>query len=145
MLLANLWIRRGVVCALAVVLSTGIFGCASKQEKALQQAKQQAVATGQPQQVVSVDKDGITTTSVVQPPAAGQKQPTVVTTSAPPAAGTPKPSPFGPVVSPIVAGVPPAPAAPAPPAEVSILAGTWLTVRVDQRISVKTSHAGETF
>jgi hypothetical protein len=143
MLQANLWIRRGVVCALAVVLSTGIFGCASKQEKALQQAKQQAVATGQPQQVVSVDKDGITTTSVVQPPAAGQKQPTVVTTSAPPAAGTPKPSPSGPVVS-AMSQAPSAPA-PAPPAEVNIPAGTSLAVRVDQRISVKTSHAGETF
>jgi len=144
MLQANLCIRRSVVCALAVVLSAGVFGCASKQEKALQQAKQHAVATGQPQQVVSVDKDGVTTTSVVQPPAAGQKQPTVVTTSAPPAAGTPKPSPSAPVVS-AVSQAPSAPTAPAPPAEVNIPAGTSLAVRVDQRISVKTSHAGETF
>jgi len=144
MLQANLWIRRGVVCALAVVLSAGMFGCASKQEKALQQAKQQAVATGQPQQVVSVDKDGVTTTSVVQPPAAGQKQPTVVTTSAPPAAGAPKPTPSGPVVS-ALSQAPSAPTAAAQPAEVNIPAGTSLAVRVDQRISVKTSHAGETF
>ena len=143
MLQANLWIRRGAVCTLAVVLSAGIFGCASKQEKALQQAKQQAVATGQPQQVVSVDKDGITTTSVVQPPAAGQKEPTVVTTSAPPATGTPKPPPSGPVVSAVSPAS--APAGPAAPVEVSIPAGTSLAVRVDQRISVKTSHAGETF
>src|SRR4051794_27178580 len=96
---SSLWIRRGSVFALSVVLAAGMFGCASKQEKALEQAKKQAVATGQPQQVVSVDKDGVTTTTVVQPPAMGQSQPTLVTTSAPSAAGAPKPSPSSPVVS----------------------------------------------
>src|SRR5215469_47002 len=110
------WIRRTSVPALAFVLA--ISGCASKQEKALELAKKQAVATGQPQQVVSVDKDGITTTTVVQPPAAGQKDPTVVTTSAPPAAGAGKPSPSAPMVS-AVSQVPPAPAAPAAPSEVT--------------------------
>jgi hypothetical protein len=120
-----------------------MFGCASKQEKALEQAKKQAVATGQPQQVVSVDKNGITTTTVVQPPATGQKEPTLVTTSAPPAVGTPKPSPSGPVVSAVTPPAPPA--APAAPLEISIPAGTSLAVRVDQRISVKTSHTGDTF
>ena len=35
------------------------------------QAKKQAAATGQAQQVVSVDKNGNTTTTTVQPPAAG--------------------------------------------------------------------------
>lgn len=141
---ADLWIRRGSVTALSLVLAAGILGCASKQEKALEQAKKQAIVTGQPQQVVSVDKSGFTTTSVVQPPAQGQKDPTVVTTSAPPAAGAPKRLPSGPVVS-ALAQAPPAPAAPAAPAEVSIPAGTTLAVRVDQRISVKTSHAGEAF
>src|SRR5579859_4699652 len=140
----TLWIRRSSVFALVAVLSAGMFGCASKQEKALEQARKQAVATGQPQQVVSVDNNGVTTTSVVQPPAQGQKDPTIVTTSAPPAAGAPKPAPSAPAVS-AVPQAPPAPAVAAAPAEVNIPAGTSLAVRVDQRISVKTSHAGETF
>ena len=132
---SNLWIQRSRVFALVVVLCAGMFGCASKQEKALDQAKKQAVATGQPQQVVSVDNNGVTTTSVVQPPAAGQKDPTVVATSAPPAAGAARPLPSAPVVS----------AVPQPPPAVSIPAGTSLAVRLDQRISAKTSHAGEEF
>src|ERR1700755_1904118 len=143
MLQSSWWIRRGSVPALSLVLAAGMFGCASKQERALEQAKKQAVATGQPQQVVSVDKDGITTPPVVQPPATGQKEPTLVTTSAPPAVGTPKPSPSAPVVSAVPQ--PPPPAAPPAPLEVTIPAGTSLAVRVDQRISVKTSHAGDTF
>src|SRR3954449_137688 len=98
MLQSHLWFRRASVPVLLLVLAAGMFGCASKQEKALEQAKKQAIATGQPQQVVSVDKDGVTTTTVVQPPATGQKEPILVTTSAPPAVGTPKPSPSGPVV-----------------------------------------------
>lgn len=135
------WIHRASVPTLLLIITLGMFGCASRQEKALEQAKKQAVATGQPQQVVSVDNNGITTTSVVQPPASGQKDATIVTTSAPPAAGAAKPSASGPVVT----AVPQAPPHPAAPAEVTIPAGTSLAVRVDQRISVKTSHAGETF
>jgi hypothetical protein len=132
------------VSALALVL---LAGCASKQEKAIEQAKKQAITTGLPQQVVSVDKDGLTTTTVGQPPASGQKEPTLATTTAPPAAGTPAPKPSEPTVS---ALQPPpadqqAPQGPPPPVEVSIPAGTSLAVRVDQRISVKTSHAGDTF
>jgi hypothetical protein len=138
---SKLWIQRGVVSALALVLAAGIAGCSSKQDKALEQAKKQAIATGQPQQIVSVDKDGTTTTTVVQPPAAGQKEPTLVTTTAPPPAGAPKP----PQSQPVVSAVPqPAPDATIP-AEVTIPAGTSLAVRVDQRISVKTSHAGDAF
>ncbi len=138
------WMRKVGVCALPVVFLLGMSGCASKQEKALEQAKKQAIATGQPQQVVSVDKNGVTTTSVVQPPAQGQKDPTIVTTSAPPAAGAPKPAASGPVVSAAAAAASESAAATAP-AEVTIPAGTSLAVRVDQRISVKTSHAGDTF
>src|SRR5215472_1483947 len=141
---SDLCIRRASVSALSLVLALGVFGCASKEQKALEQAKKEAVATGQPQQVVSVDKDGVTTTTVVQPPAAGQKDPTIVTTSAPPAAGGPKPSPSGPVVSALPQGSPQQ-AASSAPAEVTIPAETSLAVRVDQRISVKTSHAGDTF
>lgn len=141
-----LCIRRAGVSALAVVLLAAA-GCGSKQEKALEQAKKQAVATGQAQQVVSVDNKGVTTTSVVQPPAQGQKDPTVVTTTAPAAAGAPKPSPSWPVVSAVgqAPSAPNAASAPAAPAEVNIPAGTSLAVRVDQRISVKTSHPGESF
>ncbi len=139
------FMKRVSVPALAVaVLTAGMSGCASKQEKALEQARQQAFKTGQPQQVVSVDQNGVTTTSVVQPSAAGQKEPTVVTTSAPPAAGVPKPAPAAPIVS-AVPQPSPAPAVPPAPAEISIPAGTSLAVRVDQRISVKTSRPGETF
>lgn len=139
-----MWIRRVSVPALVLVLTAAISGCASRQEKALEQAKKQALATGQPQQVVSVDKNGITITTVVQPPAPGQKDPTLVTTSAPPPAGSPKPSPSGPVVSAVPQEPPPSPAPPAP-AEVTITAGTSLAVRIDQQISVKTTHSGQTF
>jgi hypothetical protein len=137
------------VSALALLLLAGLAGCASKQEKAIEQAKKQAITTGQPQQVVSVDKEGLTTTTVVQPPAAGQKEPTLVTRTAPPAAGAPAPKPSEPMVSAVPQAPPPAeqqaPQGPPPPVEVSIPAGTGLAVRIDQRISVKTSHAGDTF
>ncbi len=119
------------------LLAAGLAGCASKQEKALEQAKQQAAKTGQAQQVVTVDKSGATITTVVQPPAAGQTVQATNTTVAPPAAGTPPPAPSGPTVS----------AVPAPPAPVNITipANTALTIRIDQRISAKSSHAGDTF
>ena len=147
MLPSKLRIQRGAVFALALVLVAGVSGCSSKQDKALEQAKKQAIATGQPQQVVSVDKDGTTTTTVVQPPAAGQKDPTLVTTTALPPAGAPKPSPSGPVVSTLQQPQQPAPEpqAASAPAEVTIPAGTSLAVRVDQHISVKTSRAGDAF
>ena len=140
----DLLFRRIRVSLLPLVLCAAAVGCASKQEKALEQARKQAVATGQSQQVVSVDKDGVATTTIVQPPAQGQKDPTIVTTSAPPPAGAPKPSASGPVVS-AVSQAAPAPAGPAAPAQVTIPAGTSLAVRVDQRISVKTSRAGDSF
>jgi hypothetical protein len=143
------WIHRASVSALALVLLAAA-GCASKQEKAIEQARKQAISTGQPQQVVSVDKDGLTTTTVVQPPASGQKEPTLVTTTAPPAAGAPAPKPSEPTVSAVSQPSPSpaeqqAPQGPPPPVEVSIPAGTSLAVRVDQRISVKHSHAGDSF
>jgi len=124
-----------LVAVVAVVLS----GCESKQNKALDQARKQAAATGQPQQVVTVEKDGTTVTSVVQPPAAGQQSQAVSTTTTPPTPGQPVPAPSGPTV----AAVPPPP--PPQPVNVTIPAGTELAIRIDQRISVKTSHAGDTF
>lgn len=133
-------LRRACVPVLVLIMA-GVAGCASKQEKALEQAKKQAVATGQPQQVVTVDKNGDTITSVVQPPAPGQKEPTVVTTTAPPTPGMPKPKAAGPTVS----AMQQEPSQPEAPAEVDIPAGTSLAIRVDQTISVKTSRAGDEF
>lgn len=124
----------GAALALGVVFS----GCASKQEKALQQAEKQAAATGQPQQIVTVDKNGNTITTIVQPPAAGQKQATVTTTTTPPAAGAPAPKPSDPTISAV-------PQPPPAPVNVTIPAGTALAIRIDQSISVKTSHAGDRF
>ena len=137
MLNARAILRRTGVPVLTLVLAV-VAGCASKQEKALEQAKKQAVATGQPQQVVTVDKNGDTTTTVVQPPAPGQKTPTVVTTTAPPPPGMPQPKASNPAVSAV-------PLPPPPPPEVNIPAGTPLAIRVDQTISVKTSRPGDEF
>ena len=54
---------------LAFVMLTG---CKSKDDAAIDKAKQQAAATGQAQQVVSTDKNGNVTTTTVQPPTPGQ-------------------------------------------------------------------------
>lgn len=152
---------------LAAVLVTG---CKSKQDEAVEQAKKQAAATGQPQQVVSVDKDGATTTVIVQPPAPGQTAQTITTTSTP-APGIPANAPAvaggGPLVQSVTGGQPangaaapaygaqPATSTPAEPvaggapvvrpADVNIPAGTTLAIRVNQRISVKTTPAGSRF
>ena len=127
------WMSMLVLVLVACILS----GCESRQDKALDQAKKQAATTGQAQQVVSVDKNGTTTTTVVQPPVAGQTSVAITTTTTPPAAGTPVPAPMEPTVS----------AVPLPPVPVNVTipAGTMLTIRIDQRISVKHSRAGETF
>src|ERR1022692_3970694 len=128
-------LRTGRMPLLVLVLVAAILsGCSSKQEQALDQAKKQAAATGQAQQVVSVDKNGTTTTTVVQPPATGQTSGEITTTVTPLTAGAPVPAPSGPTVS----AVP-------QPVSVSIPVGTMLTIRIDQRISVKTSRAGDTF
>ncbi len=122
-----------LMLAVAVML---IAGCGSKQQKAIDLAKTEAAKTGQPQQVVSVDKDGTTTTTVVQPPAQGQTSQALTTTTTPPVAGA-RP----------VAAADPAVSAVRPPARVSVTipAGTNLAVRIDQTISVKTNRAGDTF
>jgi hypothetical protein len=133
---SRLLVRTGQAPVLVLVMAALILsGCASKQEKALDQAKKAAAATGQAQQIVSVDKAGNTTTTLVQPPAAGQKNEQVTTTVTPATAGAPPPAPSAPVVS----------AIPPPPPPVSILAGTAIAIRIDQRISVKSSRAGDAF
>src|ERR1022692_4961415 len=126
-------VRTGPILVLVLVAAI-LSGCSSKEEQALDQAKKQAATTGQAQQVVSVDKDGTTTTTVVQPPATGQTSGEITTTVTPLTAGAPVPAPSGPTVS----AVP-------QPVSVSIPVGTMLTIRIDQRISVKTSRAGDTF
>jgi hypothetical protein len=133
-------VRNTRMPVLVLVLVAAILsGCRSKGEQALDQAKRQAATTGQAQQVVSVDKNGNTTTTMVQPPAAGQTNEVITTTVTAPAVGAPVPAPSGPVVSALTQ--PPA----VVPVNVSIPAGTTLTIRIDQRISVKSSHAGDTF
>jgi hypothetical protein len=118
---------------MAIVLS----GCASRSAQALDQAKKQAIATGQAQQIVSVDKDGLTTTIVVQPPAPGQNTTSMTTTTTPPVMGVAAPKFSEPKVS----------AVPLPPKPVTAMipAGTPLTIRIDQRLSVKSNRAGDGF
>src|SRR3984893_12022685 len=72
--------QSAAALAIAFTLFTG---CQSKQDAALDLARKQAIATGQPQQVVSTDKNGTTTTTIVQPPAPGQTTPTTTTTVQP--------------------------------------------------------------
>ena len=69
--------------AVALTLTLALAGCTSKQDAALQKAKQQANTTGQPQQVVSTDKNGNTITTTVQPLQAGQTTQAMTTTVTP--------------------------------------------------------------
>jgi hypothetical protein len=130
---------------IAAITATLFFaGCQSSQQKAndqaVAQAKQQAAATGNAQQVVSTDKDGNTITTVVQPPQPGQttQQVTVTKTTS----ATTNPGASSQTVAPAAA----APSAPViTPVDVQIPAGTTLSIRVNQRISVKEAHAGDRF
>ena len=134
------WAGAARAIAFAAVFAVALAGCESKQDKALDQARKQAAATGQPQQVVTIEKDGTKVTTTVQPPATGQQSETVTTTSTPPTPGQPVPAASGPTVS----AVPPPPPPPQP-VNVTIPAGSELAIRIDRSISVKTSHAGDTF
>lgn len=147
--------KTATTMLLAVMM---LAGCKSKQDAALDKAKQQAAATGQAQQVVSTDGNGNVTTTTVQPPAPGQATQAVTTTTTPAgamAANTPATAP-GATGEPVTAGQVDSSGqpvgAPAPgeapivrPADISIAAGTNLTIRINQHISVKTSHAGDRF
>ncbi len=140
-------------------------GCASKEQKALNQAKAQATSSNVPQQVQYVDSGGNTVTKTVEPPAAQGQQPAVSTLITPPPPG-PKPHSTDPVVTPLASAAqgpldangqpapPSGPTAAAPPAvqpgqppavSISIPAGTELAIRIDQRISVRNSRAGDRF
>ena len=159
--------RKLTKSAFAVVFTLALLtGCKSKQDAAIDQAKQQAAATGQPQQVVSVDKNGNTITTTVQPPVPGQTGQQITTTVTPanaPAANTAPPPPAdnsqaqpaqnaqsGAAYQPGAGSAPAGPPAPgaAPiirPADVHVTAGTSLAIRINQHISVKTSRAGDHF
>ncbi len=131
--------RRGTGAALALMFSVlSIAGCQSKQDAALESAKKQAAATGQAQQVVSVDKNGNTTTTTVQPPVAGQTTQAITTTVTPAAAP-------GNQASAAPAGAVPGGAPVIRPADVHIPAGTGLAIRINQHISVKSTPAGTRF
>jgi hypothetical protein len=149
----------GKIVAATMMLSLIMLaGCKSKEDAAIEKAKQQAAATGQAQQVVSADKNGTVTTTTVQPPPPGQTS-QAVTTTVTPASGVAANTP---ATAPVVTGQPVTPGqtdasgqpvqAPAPgaapivqPADVNIAAGTNLTIRINQHISVKTSRAGDRF
>jgi hypothetical protein len=157
--------KAAAIMAMTVVM---LAGCKSKQDAALDAAKQQAAATGQAQQVVSTDKNGNVTTTTVQPPAPGQTTQATTTTVTPAAGvapntpatapGTPgQPVAAGQVDStgqPVTPGQTDASGQPVPapgaapivrPADVNIAAGTNLTIRINQHISVKSSRAGDRF
>ena len=129
-------LKAGGAVALAVAM---IAGCASQQDKAIDAAKKQAAATGQAQQVVSVDKNGNTTTTIVQPPQPGQTAQTVTTTVTP-GNGTPPPA-TGSIPGQAVAGGPPV----VRPADVNIPAGSELAIRINQSINVKHTQPGSRF
>ena len=138
--------NRSVV--LTVLAVSMLAGCQSKQDAAIDQAKKQAAATGQAQQVISVDKNGNTTTTVVQPPLPGQTA-QAVTTTVTPSTSAPASVPANQAAT---VGQPAVPATPTPggapiiqPADVNIPAGTNLAIRINQHISVKTSRAGDHF
>jgi hypothetical protein len=132
-------------------------GCASKEQKAINRAAAQATSTNVPQQVQYIDSKGETVTKTVEPPAAQGQQPAISTLITPPPPG-PTPHSTDPVITPLSSaaqGAPapgepstsaPAPSQPGQPSvSLSVPAGTELAIRIDQRISVKTSRAGDRF
>lgn len=138
------------------VLALGLFiltGCQSKQDAAIEAAKKQAAATGQAQQVVSVDKNGNTVTTTVEPPAPGQTAQVVTTTVVPKTivpANQPAVAPGQPAVAgngPYGAEQPQAAAAHVDPrpAEIDLPRGTPLAIRINEHISVKSSRPGDRF
>jgi hypothetical protein len=161
--------HRTISFAAGLIAFALLAGCESQQQKALDQAKSQATSTNTPQQVQYVDKDGNTVTDTVQPPPAAGQQTAMSTLVTPPPPG-PRPHKTDPVITPLnsaAMGAQPAygTGQPAPGyangqpgsgattqpnqqpghISVSVPAGTELAIRVNQRINVKTSHAGDRF
>jgi hypothetical protein len=144
---------RWISLAALTLAAALVVGCKSKQDAAIEHAKQQATSTGQPQQVISTDKDGNTVTTTVQPPVTGQTGQVVTTTVTPKQAGAAQTAAAAPATTPAAASdtaaapaaQPAAPSTPPPPPEVHVTAGTTLVIRVDQRLSAKHSRPGERF
>ncbi len=154
-----------------LMLATALFaGCHSKKGPTSQsdmldmqaKAAKQAAATGTPQTFTSINSTGQTVTTTVQPPSNGA--PGAVTsevTGPAPAAGGTQPVPTAPAASNDssynsgpATGNQPGNAAPlanestapvAAPASIDVPAGTALSIRINQHISVKTTHPGDTF
>jgi len=155
---------RVILSSAGILTLAFVAGCASKVNRAIDQAKSQATSTNTPQQVQYIDGDGNTITKTVQPPAAQGQQPAVSTLTTPPPSG-PKPHSTDPVITPLSYGAQGAPmqgtdgqpaasaqpvsqpSQPGQPASVSmqVPAGTELAIRIDQHINVKTSEAGDHF
>jgi hypothetical protein len=142
-------------CVIAAV-AIALIGCKSKQDAAIEQAKQQAATTGQPQTVVTTDSNGNTVTTTVQPPAQGQTDQAVTTTVTPKPAATPAPAsaPTGsdtaaapaPTAAPAPEPAPVTPPSPPPPPpNITVKTGTALSIRIDQKISAKDNNPGDTF
>ncbi len=134
-------------------------GCASKEKKALDRAESQATATHIPQQVQYIDGDGNTVTKTVNPPAAPNEKPAVSTLIMPPPPGS-KPKSTDPVITPlgsvaqggamqggpgVYGGGQAGNGQAALTVSLTVPAGTELSIRINQRISVKTSRAGDRF
>jgi hypothetical protein len=124
----------------AVWMAITLSGCKSKQDAAIEQAKQQAASTGQPQTVVTTDKNGNTVTTTVQPPAPGQTNEAVTTTITPKPAAAPSGDQTTAAPAPT-----PAPQTPPPPPNITVKTGTALAIRIDQRISAKDNNPGDKF
>ena len=165
--------RLGLTTALALGLMLAVTGCKSKQDEAIEAAKKQAAATNQEQKVTSVDKNGNTVVSLVEPPVQGQSGQVVTTTVTPKGAaanpnaqlaadtsadtaaangGAPGSANAAPgaddsssPITPATAPIPVPPTVPAPPPQMHITAGTSLAIRINQRISAKDSNPGDRF
>jgi hypothetical protein len=154
------------LAAIAGLVSLALLsGCKSDEQKALDQAKQQAAATNTAQQIQYIDNNGDTVTTTVQPPVAGQPQQIVTNTTPPPPGppphhtqpvitslssnGQPMPVAAQPGTDPNapqqMASAPAQPTAPPPPLQLTVPAGSELAIRINQNINVKHSHAGDRF
>ena len=150
---------RAILSGAGLLTLALLAGCASKETKAIDQAKSQAITTNTPQQVQFVDGNGNTVTKTVEPPAAQGQQPAISTLITPPPPG-PKPHSTDTVITPLGSAAQNSPAqgpseqtsagtapqqGPAASVSVNVPAGTELAIRIDQRISARSSSAGDRF
>lgn len=156
---------RTILASAGLVALIVLAGCESKVQRAVDQAKSQATTTNVPQQVQYVDNSGETVTKTVEPPAAKGQGPAVSTLITPPPPGA-KPQSTNPVVTPLDSAAqsalpasqndqgapsqtqqaqPGAQTGQPPAVSLRVPAGTELAIRIDQRISVRSSRAGDRF